>query len=303
MPVSKDELAEDIQRVAETLGKTPTVSEYNKHGEYSHMTAIDRFGSWNDAVESVDLKPNQVRRDAEEYLEDIRRVAEKLGDTPFSTEYDEHGEYRVSSIRSRFGSWTEAVEEAGLEPKWNSNISTEDLVQDIRRVADELGETPTRTEYDEHGEYSSMVVWERFGRWDDALEEMGLEPPERENVSKEEVIEDIRGVAETLGETPTRAEYQEHGEYSRKTPEDKFGSWQDAVEAAGLEPRYHSGVSREDAVEELRRLGDELGRRPTQEDVDEYGRYGSWHFQINYDWCELLEEAGFDVSDIRVRRA
>jgi hypothetical protein len=55
-------------------------------------------------------------------------------------------------------------------------IPDADLEGDLERVADELDRTPTRVEYDEHGEYSSRTHVNRHGSWNEAVENVGLEP-------------------------------------------------------------------------------------------------------------------------------
>lgn len=51
----------------------------------------------------------------EDYLEEIRRVAEKIGKPPTWNEFDEHAEMSTQSVMQRFGSWNEAKEQAGIE--------------------------------------------------------------------------------------------------------------------------------------------------------------------------------------------
>lgn len=54
----------------------------------------------------------------DELLEEIRRLADSLGrHPPTKPDMDEHGEYYSRSYRLRFGSWSEAVERAGFEPR------------------------------------------------------------------------------------------------------------------------------------------------------------------------------------------
>lgn len=119
----------------------------------------------------------------DELLNDIRQVAEKLGDTPTYGEYDEHGEYSVSTIESRFGGWTDARAEAGLNGDWlpSHKTETEDLLADLERVAERLDTTPTRDEYDQFGAYSYTTLESRFDTWNDALAAANMEPNKEHN--------------------------------------------------------------------------------------------------------------------------
>jgi len=53
--ISNQELLDDLHRLAEQLGDTPTLKEYREHGEYGAQTLYDRFGSWNEALEAAGI--------------------------------------------------------------------------------------------------------------------------------------------------------------------------------------------------------------------------------------------------------
>lgn len=54
-------------------------------------------------------------------------------------------------------------------------IPEERLLADLRRVADQLGKSPTETEYKSRGEYWPATYRNRFGTWNDAKAAAGLE--------------------------------------------------------------------------------------------------------------------------------
>jgi len=85
-----------------------------------------------------------------------------------------------------------------------------------------------------------------------------------------------------------------------------FGAWNTAKRAAGLMPRRFA--TREELVEQLRRLGEELGRTPTAQDIrTRRGTMPSaslyWHTFGSL--STALREAGFDVAvgEERLERA
>lgn len=64
-------------------------------------------------------------------------------------------------------------------------------------------------------------------------------------ITREDIVEDMREAASAVEGPMTAAEYNRHGEYSSATAGDRFGSWNEAKEAAGLEvaqERSASGV-------------------------------------------------------------
>ena len=52
----------------------------------------------------------------QELLDDLKRIADKLGRNKFSSrEYDQIGKYTSGTMGVRFGSWNKALQKAGLD--------------------------------------------------------------------------------------------------------------------------------------------------------------------------------------------
>lgn len=54
-------------------------------------------------------------------------------------------------------------------------VPEKDLLADLKRLATELGHTPSSSEYREFGEFGVRTQSERFGSWVEALEAADLE--------------------------------------------------------------------------------------------------------------------------------
>ena len=85
-----------------------------------------------------------------------------------------------------------------------------------------------------------------------------------------------------------------------------FGTWNTAKRAAGLTPRRF--ISRDELLEQLRQLGEALGRPPTARDLDANRRRVASKSLIWHTFGSLsaaLREAGFDVpvGDEKLERA
>jgi len=151
--ISDEELLEDLKRVAEEIGESPTVRQYTEHGDYSVPTFQSRFGSWNDAKQQADLSNSQASRASdEELLEDLKRVAEKVDDSLTYQEYQDLGDHSAGSIQYRFGSWNQAKKEAGLDP----NTETKSKAT-IEEILDYLKDGNTFREVAEKFGYSSAT--------------------------------------------------------------------------------------------------------------------------------------------------
>jgi hypothetical protein len=130
----------------------------------------------------------------------------------------------------------------------------------------------------------------------------------RKRYTDEGIIAELRACAERLGRSPTMREFVSDPETKvhPQTVIEHFGSWNAAKRRAGLMPRRFA--TREELVDRLRALGEELGRIPTAKDIEE--RRGSMPSKSLY-WhtfgslTEALREAGFDVpvGEERLERA
>ena len=168
---------------------------------------------------------------------DIQRVAEKLDKVPTRNEYAEHGEYSEITPRAKFGSWTAAREAAGLDggSTQNTYVDEETLIEEIQRVAEKIGESPSQEQFNDHAEYSHWIVCERLESWNNALSECGLECY-TQDVTDDEILEEIVRLGEELEKVPSQRDMREHSDYGVSTCQRRFGQWSTAVRKAGFEP-------------------------------------------------------------------
>lgn len=129
----------------------------------------------------------------EDLLDALRQFADQIGRTPTMREMRDRGPHSSSVYAERFGSWFEAIEAAELDPdaRHLPRIPTEELLDELRRLADELDHSPTRREMRRYGNYSDTTYVHRFGSWSDALSEVdltthrpGLQPQQRRIIEK-----------------------------------------------------------------------------------------------------------------------
>lgn len=128
-----------------------------------------------------------------------------------------------------------------LKP-WNRGISDAELLDDLRRVANFLGKSTVRyEEYPKHGRCASRIFETRFGSWNAALRAAGLEVGRRQDISDEELFENMAKVWTALGRQPRREEMKiPLSAFSKGTYERRFGGWRNALEKF---VRYANGDS------------------------------------------------------------
>jgi Homing endonuclease associated repeat/HNH endonuclease len=108
--VPEVELAADMQRCAASLG-SPTLSakQYDQHGTFHSTTIINKFGTWNLALEKAGL-PISLRMNIsdEELFENLADVWIKRGRQPSRNDIDgKHFDslFSKNTYSRRFGSW------------------------------------------------------------------------------------------------------------------------------------------------------------------------------------------------------
>ena len=115
------------------------------------------------------------------------------------------------------------------------NIPEFDILEDIKETAAELGSrTLTASQYDERGKFGATTVIRRFQAWNKALEKAGLEISNRQNITNDELFENLANVWTSLGSQPFGRHMSDKATgslFSLGTYEKRFGSWNNALMA------------------------------------------------------------------------
>lgn len=111
-------------------------------------------------------------------------------------------------------------------------------------------------------------------------------------IPDEKLIEDLQRVSIELRKANLAMDdYREHGGHAIDTLIERFGSWNAAKRKAGL-PVTERNVSAEELLFALRDLYDEMGRAPTEDDMDAHGPYSSTTYQRKFgSWLVALRAA------------
>lgn len=129
------------------------------------------------------------------------------------------------------------------------------------------------------------------------------------NVSDEELINDILRVAKLCDtNTLSLSTYKKHGKYGGTTISKRFGSWNNAMERAGLSIYKHNGYKRqhyerdEDFFADMRRIASQLQKTfITTGEYEQYGQYNRSSILRKYGgWKTILEKAGLSSTPFRL---
>lgn len=191
-----------LRKVAEDLGHAPTAREFRNHDSgLSKRLVYNHYGSWEDALEAAGLAEERRTYCAEcehnfstykawaihddrvhgedapdvGLLEAIHNLAD--GDEPpRQSEMWHNGPYSSGTYSRVYGSWKNALREAGYDPTRTAHnrVPTEELLEELRRLKDELSHSPRIGDMREQGRYSTHAYMDRFGGWVAAQESAGV---------------------------------------------------------------------------------------------------------------------------------
>ena len=115
--------------------------------------------------------PKNASISSEEILNDLKKVAldNNTMVLPQSL-YKKYGKYDVTNISRRFGTWNNALIEAGLKPGNTINYSDEELFENILNIWQHKGKQPVRSDLSlEPSKFSQSPYNRRFKSWSEAL--------------------------------------------------------------------------------------------------------------------------------------
>lgn len=155
-------------------------------------------------------------------------------------------------------------------------IPKDKVLEDVQRVASELGKPPSTDDYRERGEFTVRTVYNHFEGFVAAREEAGVSEGELRPNSREELLEDIRRVDEMVDGEPTLVEYEEHGEYSESGVRYRFGNWTAAKKEAGVYTGGHRSLPTEgEILEDIRGVDSQINGVLSQTKYDSKGKFYS----------------------------
>ena len=111
MPTSspdKNEILKAIEMCAQSLGRSPSRSEFMAHSGIIEYHVLRHFNSWSEAVLAVGLQPDLTNRrlNEEELLVDWGNVVRANRQIPTRVQYRQDGNYSADVFDKRFGSWS-----------------------------------------------------------------------------------------------------------------------------------------------------------------------------------------------------
>jgi hypothetical protein len=247
---TEDEVIQILKKFYKEHGKITSLEYQKSKTKPAIRTIMSMFGSWDNALTKAEIPLNEY---GAKYTKE--QAIKALIDF-----YNEHGttsnyQYRKSNykpdaltITKLFGSWANAIDEARLtrtvsKVKGNTQYNKQDIIKKLIDFNEKHGFI-SRDSYNASGEKpSSTTIVRIFGGWAKAMKEAGLEV----HVQGQKLTEVDRErkyyeIISTLNRFYAENKlYISHDMYLKsgqrphpRTIIEFFGSWNKALEAAGL---------------------------------------------------------------------
>ena len=289
-------LIEDLVRIVTELDQPPTPQKLNAYGRYNYDSLIQEFGSWTAVVLEAGLDPNRIPGylSPEEFIDDLRHLADQLETAPSRRFAGEHGDVAIDAYNDRFPTWEIALQSAGLSA--DDIDFRREVIFEIEHLAGQLGHQPNATEIETYTSLTPQEIRDEFTTLDNALSSANV-PTERDLTPTGSLTESPNGNAEIPSHTDLlreiftirrrhhkplktaeaqREAFDARGVIDERHYNAQFGSLADAFEyAAGLDARKFRGPQK-DRIGDIpadilaghaRELGEILERQPLVDEV------------------------------------
>ena len=121
------DLLDPIREFVEEHGRAPSVTEYDEYAEPSERTTRGRIGDWQTVIEAAGFDYDDVPKHPvpqrendytdEEMLDWLVSFKETFGVVPAKADLQSWPGPHYVTYKRRFGNFTTAMREAGLEPR------------------------------------------------------------------------------------------------------------------------------------------------------------------------------------------
>ncbi len=295
----RQDLITQVQELARDLGRAPSAFEFDRDIFTDSVAAVlNEFENWNNFLRSAGFPIDQrviTNSEVKNWKDKMRQRYESTGELP--TEEDllmDVGSDNFDRVISAYGGWYYLLHSI-------IGYTVEDLVRWAERCIEEKlkdEEISFSCFKEAFGESGVRLMEEHFSSWGFFIREtIGVDA-----ALKREMKEKLKRVAKMLDRrAPSPEEFDSTAlkgftdRHDSVLAVELFGSWEEFVARVGL-----SHYSREQIIDDIRRVAKDLGRMPDSWEFTKLSRTISAQAikrQLGDDnWLAVLYEAGFDVT-------
>ncbi|WP_142860650.1 homing endonuclease associated repeat-containing protein [Salinigranum halophilum] len=321
----KVQLAEEIEEFGDFLGRSPKPIELLLYGSVSVDKFAQKFESMAELSEAAGHSWPQSIPSNEALLSDLKRVAVPLGSPPTLEQYAQNGEYPYEHLVRRFDDWFGVLRAAGFSPLSEGNpvleyhssdvdlvrfdadvrVRTglgrdEILIDEIYRIAYELGGRPTPDSVQTLSQYPIDLYAEEFGSVQNAIEVADLEDlADVDPAVNAHVRGDLRTALQALIEEsphpPLSHVVSAELQYSTLSFITVFGSFENALKALGYSADELPTATKPELLEAFSTVMDQLDEVPTPQQLHRHSRFAAQDFVLVFEtWHSVYDEASVE---------
>lgn len=189
--------------------------------------------------------------------------------------------------------------------------TNKELLSYLRELNEEVDGSVTLYEMNDLGKVSASLYIKRFGSWNAAKEKANIPTRDpsiaknagRGKIPESELLNELNRLKEKIERVPGIRDMEDGGEFSAKTYCKRFGSWNDALRAAGMEPNLELELDRDILINKIVELADKLGRPPKYHELNELTKFSRKRYEDEFgSWNNAIKKAGFDPHHVRIRK-
>lgn len=101
----------------------------------------------------------------ETIIDELRAIAEETGQVPTAADIEEHASFSHRDVKQVFGGLALAQLAAGFEPTTIRGLPDKLLLNELQIFAEDLGRSPSRSEFETHSLLPRGGYRARWGSW------------------------------------------------------------------------------------------------------------------------------------------
>lgn len=151
-------------------------------------------------------------------------------------------------------------------------ISNQKLIDEYFRIKELLGHQPTMVEFRKYSHYPVKLVEKHFGSWNNFLAIIKEPIICHHNTEKEELVNEYFRIKRLLGHGPTRREFIQYSNYSRKPINRLFITWNNFLKYLNEPLQQVFNLTKEEIIENYFTIKEQLRRQPTEYEFIKYSK-------------------------------
>lgn len=309
---TREKLINEFYRYKEEFGIYPKKSDIEALSNYPSANTYDRnWGTWTNFLKCLNIiSDDGWYKEDEEVIKNLYAFSSRLKDIN-----DKLMEKRtINDINKKAKQFGYLIKDFIVKREYSYSNKEEKLTISIDALSDlflDLGKYPTASEYDSYARFNKLYnrkyLEEKFNKRFSEICNSELGGSNKDTKTKEELLDELAKLKNTLGRTPKANELKTNGLSEKKAYMRKFNmTYQELIDSLGWEqasPRLRFKTEEEMLVD-YEKLFKEIGRLPNHTDLQNCGytsssqtyteKFGS--LKNVWDTLELPYEEMQDIS-------